>query len=63
MPTKLGGKLGAGKPGAGRQLSIWLPKRIDAEVQRIAEAECITASAVVRRAVVRDVARHTKAVS
>jgi predicted transcriptional regulator len=63
MPTKLGGRLGAGKPGAGRQVSIWLPKQLDVEVQRIAEAECLTASAVVRRAVLHDVARRTKAAS
>jgi hypothetical protein len=54
VPTKLH----SGKPGAGRQLSIWLPRRLEVEVERIARAEMITASAVVRRAVVEDVARR-----
>jgi predicted transcriptional regulator len=54
VPTKLH----AGKSGAGRQLSIWLPRKLEVEVDRIARAEMITASAVVRRAVVEDVARR-----
>jgi predicted transcriptional regulator len=54
MPTKLG----TGKPVVGRQLSIWLPKKLDDQVQRIAQAEALSASAVVRRAVVRDVRRN-----
>ena len=55
-------------PQAGRQLSIWLPRDVDDEVSRIAQDEALTASAVVRRAITREVRarrrdKHDKAAS
>jgi len=65
MPTRSPRRTGTSS-GTGRQLCIWLPGDVADQVARVADDEALSTSAVVRRAVVRDMRRNherTKAAS